>query len=111
MELNGSRAWTYHGRLGVARRTAVGQGGAGRGRTGRQWAGSPRRQPSPWPSKASKTTVLNVSSEARTNEILYRPIGEQNPQLSIGLSAVYPRDHEGSSFLAADQCTVAFLFL
>ena len=41
--------------------------------------------------KASKTCRLNVPPEARTSEILCKPMGEQNPRLTTGASAVYPR--------------------
>ena len=52
-------------------------GGAGSGRTGCQQNCSPRRQASLAPSKASKTRRLNVSPEARTSEILCKPMEEQ----------------------------------
>ena len=68
---------------GGARRS----GGAVRGGTGRRRVGSPRRQPFLLPSGASETTVLNVFSLARTKEIPFKPMGEQNPRLS----AVDPR--------------------
>ena len=38
-------------------------------------------------------------------------MGERNQRLTRGLSAVYQRDRERFSFLAADQCTDAFLSL
>ena len=57
--------------------------------------------------KASKTTFLDVSSEARTNEFLCKPMGEQSVRLTSGSRPVYPQDHGRSSFLAADQWTVA----
>ena len=49
-------------------------------------------------------------------KILCKPMEEQNPQLTRGLSAAdnrftYPRDETRSSFLAADQCTDAYLSL
>ena len=73
---------TYHGRVGSGRRTAGRRGGAGSGRTGRRRIGSPRRQPSLAPSKASYRPVLNNSSEARTSEILCKPMEEQKPHLT-----------------------------
>ena len=63
-------------------------GGAGPGRTRRRQNGSPRRQLSLVPSKASKTRVLNISPEARTSEILCKAVEEPNPRLTSGLSAV-----------------------
>ena len=77
-------------------------GGAGLGRTGRRQNSTPRRQASLVPPKASKTRLLNVSPEARTSEILFKPMGEQSPRLTRGLSAVYHRDEKRSLFLAAD---------
>ena len=61
--------------------------------------------------KASKTRRLNVAPEARTSEILFKPMGEQNPRLTTGSSPVYHRDEKRSFFLAADQCTDAYLSL
>ena len=66
-------------------------GGAGLGRTGRRQNSSPRRQASLVPSKASKTRLLNVSSEARTSEILCKPMEEQSPRLTTGSQPVHPR--------------------
>ena len=60
---------------------------------------------------SSFPTVLHVSSEARTKEILCKPMEEQSPRLTAGLSPVYQRDEKRSSFLAADQCTDAYLSL
>ena len=68
------------------RRTTRQRGGAEPGRTGRRRIGSPRRQLSLVLSKASSTPVLNDSSEARTSEILCKPMGEQNPRLTRGSS-------------------------
>ena len=79
-----SETGTYHGRPGAGRRTAGRRGEAGPGRTGRRRVGSPRRQPSlllSRASRASKTTVLNDSPEARTNEILCKLIEEHNEPL------------------------------
>ena len=55
--------------------------------------------------------VLNVSSEARTNEILVKPMEEHSKRPTSGLSAVDPRDSGRSSFLAAEQWTYAYLSL
>ena len=62
-------------------------GGTGRGGAGRRQVGSPRRRPTLLPSRASYTTVLNDSSEARTNEILCKSAAEQNLRLTTGLPA------------------------
>ena len=84
-------------RFGAAQSRAAGRGGTRQDRTPR--VGSPRTQPSLLPPKASKTIVLNVSSEARTKESLCKPKEEHNERLTRGLSAVYPRDDGRSSFL------------
>ena len=57
------------GRVGARR-----GGEAGSGRTGCKQKFSPRREASLVPSKASKSRGLNVSPEARTNEILCKPM-------------------------------------
>ena len=61
-------------------------------------------------SKASKTRLL-VYPEARTCETLCKPMGEQNPRLTSGLSPVYQQDEKRSLFLAADQWNDAYLSL
>ena len=61
--------------------------------------------------RASKTTVVNIPSEARTREILCKPLEEQSPRLTTGLSAVCQRDEKRSLILAADQCNDAYLSL
>ena len=61
-------------------------GGAGLGRTGRRRNGPPRMQPSLAPSMASQN-VLNDTPEARTSEILCKPMGEHNGRLTRGLKA------------------------
>ena len=69
---------TYYGRVEVGRCTAGPRGGAWLGRTGRRRVGSPRRQLFPLPSRASrasKTSVLNNFSKARTNEIIRKSNG------------------------------------
>ena len=106
-----SKTRTYHGRLAAGRQTAGRPGRAGPGRTGRRRVGSPRRQPTLLSSRASKTIVLNDSSEARTTEFICKSTEEQNRRLTTGSSAVYHWDRERSSFLAADQCTDAYLSL
>ena len=82
-----SKTRTYHGRVGSGLRTTGQRGGAEPGRTGRRRIGSPRRQLTLAPPKASSTPVLNDSSEARTSEILCKPMEEQNPRLTSGSSA------------------------
>ena len=71
---------------------AAHSGAAGHGRPGRMGRRrvSPRRaHPSLVPPRASKTSVLNISSKARTKGTLCKPAEEQNPRLTSGLSAVY----------------------
>ena len=106
-----TKTWTYHGRVRIGRRTAGRRGWAGTGRTGRRRVGSPRRQPSPLPSRRSKKTLLGVSLEARTKETLCKPKEEQNPRLTRSSSAVYPRNDGRSLFLVVDQGTDASLSL
>ena len=72
-------------RVGTGRRTAGRWGGAGIGSTGRRRVDSPRRQPIPSPPRQSKKTLLDLSLEARTKEILCEPMGEQSQRLTIGL--------------------------
>ena len=62
-----SKTRTYHGRLGLGRRTAGQRGGAEPGRTGRRWIGSPRRHLSLVPSKASCTTFFQKHEQAKSN--------------------------------------------
>ena len=77
-----SKAPTYHGRVGAGRRTAGRWGRARRARTGRRWVGSPRKRPTLLLSRASRTTVLNDFSEARTTETICKPICRiQNPDI------------------------------
>ena len=74
-------------------------GGAGSGRTGCQQNFSPRRQASLIPPKASNTRRLNDSREARTCDILCKPMGEQiavGTQFITVLFAVYQRDERRS---------------
>ena len=59
-------------------------GGAGSGRTRCQQNCSPRGQPSSYLPKASKRRRLNVSPEARTSEILVKPMEERNQRLTRG---------------------------
>ena len=49
-----SKTRTYHGRVGTGRRTAGPRGGAGTSKTGCRRVGSPRRQPTPPPSRRSR---------------------------------------------------------
>ena len=55
------------------------------GRAGRD-ANRTVRQASLVTSKASKKCRLNASPEARTSEIQFKPMDEQNPRLITGLS-------------------------
>ena len=87
---------------GETRHGWAGRGGAGRGGSGRRQVCSPSRQLSHLPSWESKTTVLDDFSETRTNEILCKPIEEQNPRLTTGLCAISPWD---------DQWTDAYVSL
>ena len=61
-------------------------GGAGRALAGRDADGSVRRGDF---SRASNTPVLNDSSEARTKEILCKPIGEQNQRFNFGTASIF----------------------
>ena len=76
---------------GGSRRGARRSGPAGSGKIGCQQNCPPRGQSFLVPSKASKTRRLNVSPEARTSEILCKPMGEQSPRLTTGSSPVYQR--------------------
>ena len=49
---------------------------------------SPRRQASLVPSRASNSRLLNVSLEARTSEILCKPMGKHNEWLTSGGSNI-----------------------
>ena len=62
---------------------------AGSGKIGCQQNFSPRKHKPTVPSKASKKRRFNVSPEARTSEILCKPMEEQNQRLTRGLSPVY----------------------
>ena len=63
---------------GRSRRSARRGDGAGSGRTERRKNRPPRKQVSLVLSKASKKRRLNVSPEARTSDILCKPMKEQN---------------------------------
>ena len=56
-------------------------------------------------SKASNTNRLNVSPEARRNEILCKPMEEQNPRLTTDSSPVYPR------FISRTRSALSFWLL
>ena len=62
-----------------------------------------------------ENTVLNVSSAARTMSFVFKTDGRTKPAVDQrfirGLSAVDQQGEKRPSFLAADQCTDAFLFL
>ena len=106
-----SKTRPYHGRVGTGRRTAGRHWWGGDGQDGTPTGRSPRRQTSLFPSRQWRTTLLGVSLEARTSEIVCKPMEEHNGQLTRGLSVVYPRDLGRSSFLVADQCADAYLSL
>ena len=76
-----SKTQTYCGRVGAGRCTAVWQGGARQGRTGCRRVGAPRKQPTP-SSQGIEDNCLKVSSEARTIEILCKPMEERNERLT-----------------------------
>ena len=67
------------------------------GKIGCQRNYSPRKQKSTVPSKKTKKCRFNVSPEARTSEILFKPTEEQNHRLTRGLSPVYHRFITGLS--------------
>ena len=93
---------------GGSGRSARRSGRAGSSKIGCQQNYSPRKQKSTVPFKASKKRRFNVPPEARTSEIRFKALGEQNPRLTNGPSAVNQQDDGRSSFLAADQWTVSF---
>ena len=103
-----SKTRTFNGRVEAKRRTAGQRDSAA---VGRDADGSVRPEDShplcPPASEESKTTVLNDPSGARTKDIFCKPMEEYNNRLTRGVFAVYRRNNERSSFLAADQCTVA----
>ena len=59
------------------------QGGAVRGRTRCRRDGLRRKQPPLLPPRPSKATVFNDFPEARTNEFLRKPMGEQSQRVSV----------------------------
>ena len=73
-----------------SRRGARQDGGAGSGMTLCQQNYPPRGQSFLVPYKASKTRRLKTP-EARTSEILCKPMEEENPRLTTGSSPVYQR--------------------
>ena len=100
-----SKTRTHHGR--------VGSGGAGQA----GWDADVffRTRHNRMPYRASETTVLNNYSEARTSDFLCKPnAGTKSPvddRFTSGLRPVYHQDEKRSLFLAADQCTDAYLSL
>ena len=64
---------------------------AGSGRTVCKQNCPPREQSFLALSKASRKRRLNAPPEAQTSEIPCKPMGKQNPRLTNGSSAVYPR--------------------
>ena len=69
---------------GGSGRGARRNGRAGSGRIACQQNSSPRKHKSRVPSKESQKRRLSVSPEARTGEILCKPMEEQNPRLTRG---------------------------
>ena len=82
------------GRIGAAHGEAARWGGAGKDGTlsGR----SGQKTTHPLALQRIEDTVLDVSSEARTKEILCKPMEEQNPRLTTGSSAVCKRFISGT---------------
>ena len=74
------------GRDGAAHGGTVGRGGDGQ--DGTPTGRFAQETPSLLPSRRSKTMLLGVSLEARTKGTLCKPMGEQSPRLTRGLSAV-----------------------
>ena len=74
----------WAGRDGARQRTEERRDVAERGKTIRRRVGSPRKQPSCVATAASKTTVLNDSSKARTKETLCKPMDEHDNRLTSG---------------------------
>ena len=77
------------------------QGGRrGRATLGRTWCrhfGRLGSQQPLWPSSALQANVLNVSLQARTKEILCKPVEEKNIRLTRDLSPVYRRFINGTA--------------
>ena len=95
---------------GSGRRGARRGGGAQRGRAEQNADGSGGPEASRLSSPPGYRGQLSGTSlQARTSEILRKPMKEQNPRLTRGWPAVFQRDVKRSSFLAADQCTDAYL--
>ena len=93
-----SKTRTHNGRVGLVGTAHGGQrGGATLGRTRCRHFGGLGSQAPLWPSSAMLTTVLNVSSQARTKVILCKPLKEQNVRLTRGLAAVYHRFINGTA--------------
>ena len=96
-----------------AGRGGSGRGGAWPGRKGRRRSGSPRKHLSLVHNRVPKTTVLKVSSAARTMSFVFKTDGRTKPAVDQrfirGLSAVDQQGEKRPSFLAADQCTDAYV--
>ena len=86
-------------------------GGSGRGARLGGEAGPGRDADEQFDPQTSKKRLLNVYPEARTSEILLKPMGRYNERLTTGLFAVSWRDEERSLVPAADQRTDAILSL
>ena len=83
--LVGSKTRTYHGWVETGWRAAGRRGG--RGRVGRRRVCPPRRQASSTFFTRWKNNLLGAPLEARTKETLCKPMEEQKPHLTRGLSA------------------------
>ena len=80
-----SKTRTYPGRVATGRRTAGRRGRAGTGSTGcRRRDCSPRRKETFLSPRRWKNDLLGVPLEARTREVLSKPMAEQNLPLNRG---------------------------
>ena len=92
----------------------AGRSGAAYGRAARRGGGGargagPDANESVRPGDNRPFYPLHNPLEARTNEHLCKSMEEDNGRLTIGLSAVQPREDGRSSSLAADQRIDAYL--
>ena len=62
-------------------------------------------------SRASKITVQNFFSKARTYKFQYKSTEQPNLQFICGLPTIYQQNEKRSLFGVANQGRVAFLFL
>ena len=92
-----SEARTYHGQVEAARHTAGRRDGAGPGRTGRRRVGSPRRQPSLLLSRGIEDNCLERCFGSTNKGNLCKPMEEQSPRMTTGLSVVDDQFIRGTS--------------